>query len=256
VLASLIFTACRYEIVLGLGSALRYLHKEWEQCIVHGDIKPSNIMLDESHGTKLGDFGLARLVDHGAGWQTTKAVLGTAGYIDPEFVNTRRPSTYSDVYSFGIVLLEIICNRPPVVMPKEAGEEQQPFVLLKWVWGLYGQNATLDAADERLRGDELDELCMERVLVVGLWCAHPDPSERPSIEQAMHVLQSEDKRLLPALPPQMYKTTLDVPIPAGAFGALSIDAYCGTCSSATTGNTNPSSESSSSALLRNSHDLP
>ncbi|XP_066338427.1 L-type lectin-domain containing receptor kinase IX.1-like [Miscanthus floridulus] len=246
----------RYEIVLGLGSALRYLHKEWEQCIVHGDIKPSNIMLDESHGTKLGDFGLARLVDHGAGWQTTKAVLGTAGYIDPEFVNTRRPSTYSDVYSFGIVLLEIICNRPPVVMPKEAGEEQQPFVLLKWVWGLYGQNATLDAADERLRGDELDELCMERVLVVGLWCAHPDPSERPSIEQAMHVLQSEDKRLLPALPPQMYKTTLDVPIPARAYGALSIDAYSSTCSSATTGNTNPSSESSSSALLRSSHDLP
>ncbi|KAG0530560.1 hypothetical protein BDA96_05G197100 [Sorghum bicolor] len=239
----------RYKIILGLGSALRYLHKEWEQCIVHGDIKPSNIMLDESHGTKLGDFGLARLVDHGAGWQTTKAVLGTAEYIDPEFVNTRRPSTYSDVYSFGIVLLEIICNRPPVqvVMQQNdkeaaAGEEEEqqqqpPLVLLKWVWSLYGQSATIDAADERLRGDELDEQCMERVLVVGLWCAHPDPSERPSIEQAMHVLQSEDKRLLPALPLQMYKTI-------------------GTSSSATTGNTNPSSQSSSSALLRNSHDLP
>ncbi|KXG28899.1 L-type lectin-domain containing receptor kinase IX.1 [Sorghum bicolor] len=252
----------RYKIILGLGSALRYLHKEWEQCIVHGDIKPSNIMLDESHGTKLGDFGLARLVDHGAGWQTTKAVLGTAGYIDPEFVNTRRPSTYSDVYSFGIVLLEIVCNRPPVqvVMQQNdkeaaAGEEQKqqqpPLVLLKWVWSLYGQSATLDAADERLRGDELDEECMERVLVVGLWCAHPDPSERPSIEQAMHVLQSEDKRLLPVLPPQMYKTMLDVPIQPRAYGALSIDAYSGTSSSTTTGNTNPSYQSPSSALLRN-----
>jgi len=244
----------RYQIVLGLGSALRYLHREWEQCIVHGDIKPSNIMLDESHGAKLGDFGLARLVDHGAGWQTTKAVLGTVGYIDPEFVNTRRPSTYSDVYSFGIVLLEIVCNRPPVVVQQE---EEPAFVLLKWVWGLYGQNATLDAADERLRGgDELDELCMERVLVVGLWCAHPDPSERPSIEQAMHVLQSEDRRL-PALSPHMYKTMLDnVPMPTRAYGAFSIDAYSGTYSATTGNTTNTSSQSSSSALLRNSHDLP
>ncbi|KAK1601842.1 hypothetical protein QYE76_017315 [Lolium multiflorum] len=106
----------RYKIILGLGSALRYLHGEWEQCIVHGDIKPSNIMLDSSLGTKLGDFGLARLVDHGTGlWQTTKAVLGTAGYIDPEFVNTRRPSTESDVYSFGVVLLEIVSGQRPVI---------------------------------------------------------------------------------------------------------------------------------------------
>lgn len=74
---------------------------------MHGDIKPSNIMLDESLRTKLGDFYLARLGKHGAGWHTTKAVLGTAGYIDPEFVNTRHPSTESNVYSFGITLLEI-----------------------------------------------------------------------------------------------------------------------------------------------------
>jgi serine/threonine protein kinase len=74
----------RYQIILGLGSALRYLHQEWEQCVVHGNIKPSNI-------------GLARLGDHGARWHTTRAVMGTAGYIDPEFVNTHHLSTYSDV---------------------------------------------------------------------------------------------------------------------------------------------------------------
>ncbi|KAJ1276998.1 hypothetical protein BS78_05G260400 [Paspalum vaginatum] len=160
----------RYQIILGLGSALRYLHQEWEQCVVHGDIKPSNIMLDEWHGTKLGDFGLARLGDHGARWQTTKAVLGTAGYIDPEFVNTRHPSTESDVYSFGIVLLEIVSGRAPVVLP-EPGSGGPPFVLLKWVWGLYGRNKILDAVDERLRagGNEVDNRCMERALVVGLW---------------------------------------------------------------------------------------
>ncbi|KAJ1264730.1 hypothetical protein BS78_08G023400 [Paspalum vaginatum] len=253
----------RYQIILGLGSALRYLHEEWDKCVVHGDIKPSNIMLDESHGTKLGDFGLARLVDHGAGWQTTKAVLGTAGYIDPELVNTRRPSTCSDVYSFGIVLLEIVCGQPPVVLAAEEGKAD--FVLLKWVWSLYGRSASLEAVDERLlRGDNelhLHEQRMERVLAVGLWCAHPDQSERPSIGQAMHVLQSDDRSLLPPLPTQMYKTApanLTVAGPADAYyGALSVESHSnGSSSLTTTGNTNLSSDSSSStALLRNSQNL-
>ncbi|XP_006661137.1 probable kinase CHARK [Oryza brachyantha] len=194
----------RYKIILGLASVLRYLHEEWEQCIVHGDIKPSNIMLDSSYNVKMGDFGLARLIDHGERWKTTKAVQGTAGYIDPEFVNTQRPSTESDVYSFGVVLLELVSGRKPVDHPVDA----PPFMLVKWVQGLYSQNAILDAADGRLRCDgggvdELAERQMERALVVGLWCAHPEMGERPSITQAMRVLQSDDARL-PALSPQMY----------------------------------------------------
>ncbi|CAO1948150.1 unnamed protein product [Urochloa humidicola] len=245
----------RYQIILGLGSALRYLHQEWEQRVVHGDIKPSNIMLDDALGTKLGDFGLARLGDHGGRWQTTKAVLGTAGYIDPEFVNTRHPSTHADVYSFGIVLLEVVSGRSPVILR----QGEPPFVLLKWVWGLYGRNAILDAADERLRragGGEihLHEECMERVLVVGLWCAHPDQSERPSIAQAMHVLQSEDARL-PALPPQMYKTASDLAVTGRAYGALSVESYSGGDSSTattTTSDSKLSSGSSTTALLRDS----
>uniref|UniRef100_A0A0E0QQ13 Protein kinase domain-containing protein n=1 Tax=Oryza rufipogon TaxID=4529 RepID=A0A0E0QQ13_ORYRU len=198
----------RYKIIMGLGAALRYLHQEWEQCILHGDIKPSNIMVDSSYNTKLGDFGLARLVDHGKAWQATRSVLGTAGYIDPVFVNTRRPSTESDVYSFGVVLLEIVCAKPPVVLQ----ENEPSFVLLRWVWNLYSQNAILDAVDERLRvvGVVRDERQMERVLVVGLWCAHPDLSERPSIARAMNVLQSDDARL-PDLSPQMCKSKASPP---------------------------------------------
>ncbi|XP_040383458.1 L-type lectin-domain containing receptor kinase IX.1-like [Oryza brachyantha] len=214
----------RYHIILGLGSALRYLHGEWEQCVVHGDLKPSNIMLDASLSTKLGDFGLARLVDHGARWTTTHAVLGTAGYIDPEFVNTRRPSTESDVYSFGIVLLEIASGRPPATDTPDGF-----FVLLKWVWNLYGRSSVLDAVDPRLRDgdggeeDEQGELWrqMERVLVVGLWCAHPDRSERPSVAQAMHVLQSDDVGQLPALPRQMYRTVSALAVTGHAYGAQS-----------------------------------
>ncbi|CAD6270781.1 unnamed protein product [Miscanthus lutarioriparius] len=128
----------------------------------------------------------------------------------------------------------------------------------KWVWGLYGRNAILDAVDERLRsGDELHDECMERVLVVGLWCAHPDQSERPSIAQAMHVLQSEDARL-PALPPQMYKTASDLAVTGRAYGALSVESYSGgdssttTTTTTTTGDSNVSSGSSTTALLRDS----
>ncbi|CAN6224162.1 unnamed protein product [Urochloa humidicola] len=195
----------RYNITLGLGSALHYLHHESEQCVVHGDIKPSNIMLDSSYNTKLGDFGLARLVDHGNILRTTMNVQGTAGYIDPEFVNTGRPSTESDVYSFGVVLLEIVSGRRPVT-PREEGIP--PFMLLKWVWSLYNQGATLDAVDPRLRAAGDDDAAgeqwqMERALVVGLWCAHADPAERPSVAQAMHALQSEDAAL-PVLTPLVY----------------------------------------------------
>uniref|UniRef100_A0A8I6XRF2 Protein kinase domain-containing protein n=1 Tax=Hordeum vulgare subsp. vulgare TaxID=112509 RepID=A0A8I6XRF2_HORVV len=90
-----------FEIALGLGSALRYLHTEVEQyCVVHGDIKSSNVMIDSSGEAKLGDFGLARLLQHGADPRTTEVVAGTIGYIDPEFVNSRRPCAESDVYSF------------------------------------------------------------------------------------------------------------------------------------------------------------
>ncbi|KAF2917893.1 hypothetical protein DAI22_08g018000 [Oryza sativa Japonica Group] len=101
----------RIKIVLGLGSALLYLHQEWEQCVVHRDIKPSNVMLDESFNAKLDDFGLARLIDHTIGIKTMTAMSGTLGYLDPECVITGRASAESDVYSFGIVLLEVACGR-------------------------------------------------------------------------------------------------------------------------------------------------
>ncbi|OEL28353.1 L-type lectin-domain containing receptor kinase IX.1 [Dichanthelium oligosanthes] len=217
----------RYNIIVGLGSALRYLHLDWEQCVVHGDIKPSNIMLDSSYNSKLGDFGLARLGDHGSGPKTT-VVKGTMGYIDPEFVNTSRRSTQSDVYSFGIVLLEIVSGRPPV-------DRWDPsFMLMKWVWNLYSEGKALDAADARLRtGDEAAERQMERALVVGLWCTLREPEQRPSVADALHILQSEDK--LPDLPLQMYKMAAAPRFAVGEYGASSSSSSSGVRSSATSG---------------------
>ncbi|CAM0948014.1 unnamed protein product [Alopecurus aequalis] len=190
----------RYEIVLGLGSALLYLHEECKSCVVHRDVKPSNIMLDASFGAKLGDFGLAKLLDHGSSISMPTTVLaGTMGYMDPEYAASGRASTASDVYSFGIVLLEICCSRLPVLLRLPPGEPIKSS-LLEWVWDLYGRGATLEAADKRLDGD-FDETQMQRVMVVGLWCAHPDRAARPSIRQALAVLQFEAP--LPGLPPKM-----------------------------------------------------
>ncbi|VAH54922.1 unnamed protein product [Triticum turgidum subsp. durum] len=192
----------RMRILLELGSALLYLHEEWEQCVLHRDIKPSNVMLDESFGAKLGDFGLARLVDHAAGMQTMTAISGTPGYLDPDCVNTGKASTESDVYSFGVVLLEVACGRRPM---SPANQDKQKnggvFRLVEWVWGLYGRGSILEATDERLNGD-YNAAEVESVMVVGLWCAHPNPSARPSIKTALATLQPKADRgyQLPVLP--------------------------------------------------------
>uniref|UniRef100_A0ACD5XR87 Uncharacterized protein n=1 Tax=Avena sativa TaxID=4498 RepID=A0ACD5XR87_AVESA len=182
----------RYKIALQLGSALRYLHTDCDQCVVHGDIKPANIMLDASGNAKLGDFGLARLVDHGAEPRTTQVVAGTVGYIDPEFISSRRPSAESDVYSFGVVLLEIACGRRPT--PSRRPDQAPSAALLASVRDMYRRNVILEATDGRLDG-EFDRMQMERLLVTGLWCAHHDPVQRPSIAQAVDVLRSEDAEL-------------------------------------------------------------
>uniref|UniRef100_A0A0D9XZH9 Protein kinase domain-containing protein n=1 Tax=Leersia perrieri TaxID=77586 RepID=A0A0D9XZH9_9ORYZ len=159
--------AIRYEIVLGVGAALLYLHQDWEQCVLHRGIKPSNIMLDTAYNAKLGDSGLARLVDHGRGSHTT-VIAGTMGYMDPECVYTGKASAESDVYSFGVVLLEIACGqRPAMVLPDN--DDTTVIHLVQLVWDqYYGRGHLLDAADPRLN-KEFNEQEMERVLVVGMW---------------------------------------------------------------------------------------
>ncbi|KAG6710012.1 hypothetical protein I3842_06G161100 [Carya illinoinensis] len=188
----LLIWEARYKIAQGLASSLLYLHEGWEQCVVHRDIKSSNIMLDSNFNAKLGDFGLARLVDHAKGSQTT-VLAGTFGYMAPECVIIGKASKESDVYSFGIVALEIACGRKPI-NPK-APEDQ--VALVEWVWELYGKGEVLGAADSRLGGD-FDGEQMERLIIVGMWCAHPDRNLRPSIRQAIHVFNFEAP--LPLLP--------------------------------------------------------
>ncbi|XVE66644.1 hypothetical protein DITRI_Ditri08aG0094900 [Diplodiscus trichospermus] len=197
----------RYNIVQGLASALSYLHEEGDHCVLHRDIKTSNIMLDSSFNTKLGDFGLARLVDHAKGAQTTR-LAGTMGYMAPECASSGKVSKETDVYSFGIVALEIACGRRSI----EPKYEESRASLVAWVWDSYGKQSLLDVADPKLCLD-FDAKHMECLLIVGLWCVHPDPNLRPSIRQASKTLSFETP--LPELRGMRSSPTDDVPIASG-----------------------------------------
>jgi serine/threonine protein kinase len=237
----------RLNIVLGLGSALLYLHEEWEQCVVHRDVKPSNVMLDESFNAKLGDFGLARFIDHAVGVQTMTAVSGTPGYVDPETLITGKASAESDVYSFGVVVLEVTCGRRPMSL-QGGSQKNAVFRLVEWVWDLYGQGSAVTAADERLKG-EYDAAEVERTVAVGLWCAHPDPRARPSIRAAMAALQSTGP--VPALPAKMPVPTYAAPVipPEGLFSSGMVSSSL-TQSSLTTATTHTSCSSDTSTSTR------
>ncbi|KAF8730410.1 hypothetical protein HU200_016987 [Digitaria exilis] len=184
----------RYGIALGVGATLLYLHKGAEWRMVHRDVKPSNVMLDGSFAAKLGDFGLARLIDDGRRSHTTAA------------------SVESDVYNFGVLLLEITCGRRPavcVVVGDEDEEENYFDHLVQWVWDLYGGRSILHAADARLAG-EFDGREMACTMLVGL-CL------RPAIRKAVNVLQFEAPP--PILPMKMSVATYGPSPPADRAGA-------------------------------------
>ena len=245
---TLLTWAMRYRIALGLASSLLYLHEEWEQCVVHRDIKSSNVMLDSDFNAKLGDFGLARLVDHGKGSQTT-VLSGTMGSMAPECFMTGKASKESDVYSFGIVALEICCGRRAV----ETKAEENQIRLVEWVWDLYGVGKLLEAADPRLSAD-YDDQQMERLMIVGLWCAHPDCNARPSMREAMSVLNSE--ALLPLLPIKMHVPMYYAPPTLQTSYSTSLSERNHTqFSNSSNGTTDSSKVSESSSILYQSASL-
>ncbi|XP_019169313.1 PREDICTED: L-type lectin-domain containing receptor kinase IX.1-like isoform X3 [Ipomoea nil] len=230
----------RYKIAQGLASALSYLHEEWEKCVLHRDIKSSNVLLDASLNARLGDFGLAWLVDHENAPEKTY-LGGTPGYVAPECHFTLKTSKESDVYSFGIVALEIACGRRAIFPNGPEGMKS----LVDWVWDLYGMGKLLEAADPKLC-ENFDEQEMERLVVMGLWCAHPDNNSRPSITQVVHCLKFQSQ--LPILPPKMPK-----PVYSTCTSAVSFSSEYHTNSSSNTHFTSSSvstGSSTSSSVLQ------
>jgi serine/threonine protein kinase len=175
----------RFQIIKGVASGLLYLHEDWEQVVVHRDIKASNVLLDGDMNGRLGDFGLARLYDHGVD-PTTTHVVGTMGYLAPELVRTGKATPVTDVFAFGVFVLEVTCGRRPLgcIAPDDQN------VLLDWVQEHERKGAALDTVDPRLCGKyDADEARL--AIRLGLACAHPLPDTRPGMRQVVQYLEGD-----------------------------------------------------------------
>ncbi|CAH8280186.1 unnamed protein product [Arabidopsis lyrata] len=172
----------RVNIIKGVASALLYLHEEWEQVVLHRDIKASNILLDADLNGKLGDFGLARFHDRGVNLEATR-VVGTIGYMAPELTAMGVTTTWTDVYAFGAFILEVVCGRRPV--DPDAPREQM--ILVKWVASCGRRDALTDTVDSKLIGYEVGEVKL--LLKLGMLCSQSNPENRPSMRQILQYLE-------------------------------------------------------------------
>lgn len=175
----------RFKVIKDVARGLLYLHEEWEQTVLHRDVKAGNVLLDSELNGRLGDFGLAKLCEHGTNSSTTK-VVGTLGYLAPELTRTGKPTTSSDVFAFGALLLEVVCGRRPIE-PKAMPEE---LILVDWVWDKWTKEAVLEVVDSRLKG-EFDEVEVLMVIKLGLMCSSNTPSVRPTMRQVIRYLEGE-----------------------------------------------------------------
>ncbi|KAI3435345.1 ATPase_AAA_core domain-containing protein [Psidium guajava] len=174
----------RFRVIKGVACGLCYLHEGWEQVVIHRDIKASNILLDSELNGRLGDFGLAKLYDHGTDPQTTH-VVGTLGYMAPENTRTARATTSTDVFAFGAFLLEVACGRRPLEV-----REEEDVILVDWVFSCWDKGDILEARDPNLGMDFVAKE-VELVLQLGLLCSQSEPTARPSMRQVVQYLEGD-----------------------------------------------------------------
>ncbi|PUZ46079.1 hypothetical protein GQ55_7G019500 [Panicum hallii var. hallii] len=174
----------RYNIIKDVAAGLHYVHHEYEHAVLHRDIKASNIMLDAGFHGRLGDFGLARVVAFDKNSFTDLGVAGTWGFIAPEYAVSHKATRQTDVYAFGVLILEVVTEK------RSLGMADSTFpLLLDWVWWLHGEGRLLEAMDDEVAGTgEFDSNDATRLLLLGLACCNPNPSDRPSMVEVVQVI--------------------------------------------------------------------
>ncbi|KAE8653694.1 L-type lectin-domain containing receptor kinase S.4 [Hibiscus syriacus] len=177
------------------GSLDKYLFDEPKRVLSwdERDIKAGNVLLDSELNGRLGDFGLAKLYEHGTNPSTTM-VVGTLGYLAPELTKTGKPTMATDVFAFGALLLEVACGRRPIE-PKALPEE---LILVDWLWEQWQNGADLEVVDPKLNGD-FDVVDTIVVIKLGLMCSNNAPDVRPTMRQVVRYLEGEV--LLPEVVP-------------------------------------------------------
>ncbi|KAM5550740.1 hypothetical protein ABKV19_027199 [Rosa sericea] len=194
-----------YEISLGVAQGIEYLHQGCEMQILHFDIKPHNILLDENFIPKVSDFGLAKLYSTDDSIVTLTAARGTMGYIAPElfYKNIGGVSYKADVYSFGMLLMEMASKRKN--FKELAGHESQTY-FPSWVYDQYEKGRDLEMGDAT---DE-EKKIIKRMVVTALWCIQMNPSHRPSMRKVREMLEGDVELL--QMPPNPFTCSEEIPL--------------------------------------------
>ncbi|KAL5540088.1 hypothetical protein UlMin_043159 [Ulmus minor] len=176
----------RKRIALGTARGLVYLHEQCDPKIIHRDVKAANILLDEDFEAVVGDFGLAKLLDHRDSHVTT-AVRGTVGHIAPEYLSTGQSSEKTDVFGFGILLLELITGQKALDFGRQA---KQKGVMLDWVKKLHQEGKLNLMVDKDLKIN-FDRVELEEMVQVALLCTQFNPSHRPKMSEVLKMLEGD-----------------------------------------------------------------
>ncbi|KAG9147878.1 hypothetical protein Leryth_003479 [Lithospermum erythrorhizon] len=176
----------RYNIALGTARGITYLHEECRDCIVHCDIKPENILLDDNYSAKVSDFGLAKLVnskDHR--YRTLTSIRGTRGYLAPEWLANLPITSKSDVYSYGMVLLEIVSGKRNFEVSSDTN--QKKFSL--WAYEEFDKGNAQAIVDKTLPISDTDMEQVVRAIQVSFWCIQEQPSQRPMMSKVVQMME-------------------------------------------------------------------
>jgi serine/threonine protein kinase len=185
----------RYQIALGIARGLTYLHEKCRDCIIHCDVKPENILLDSDFVPKVADFGLAKLVGRDFSRVLT-TMRGTRGYLAPEWISGVAITAKADVYSYGMMLFEVVSGRRNSDPPEDGQVTFFPTIAAKVV--IEGGNA-INLLDTRLDGNgDIEEVA--RIIKVASWCVQDNETERPTMGQVVQILEGILEVNLPPIP--------------------------------------------------------